>query len=90
MSRRNKLTNEERISAVQEYIIGEGSYRSIAKKYGIDHKLLRMLVGRTQTYEFQEKTDSFAALIDRVTFRSFILNMNCSSSYRIDSTINND
>lgn len=31
-----------------------------------------------------------AALIDRVTFRFFVLNMNCSSSYRIDSTINND
>ncbi len=29
-----------------------------------------------------------AALIDRVTFRSFVLNMNCSSSYRFDATVN--
>ena len=46
--------------------------------------------------EFSEWTQLFenemmlAALIDRVTFRSFVLNMNCSSSYRIDSTMNND
>ena len=45
--------------------------------------------------EFSEWTQLFenemmlAALIDRVTFRSFVLNMNCSSSYRIDATINN-
>ena len=44
--------------------------------------------------EFSEWTQLFenemmlAALIDRVAFRSFALNMNCSSSYRIDSTIN--
>ena len=49
MSRRSKLTDEERISAVQEYLNGEGSYRSIARKYGVDHKLLRVLVGRAQT-----------------------------------------
>ncbi len=46
MSRRSKLTDEERISVVQEYLNGEGSYRSIARKYGVDHKLLRVLVGR--------------------------------------------
>jgi hypothetical protein len=46
--------------------------------------------------EFSEWTQLFenemmlAALIDRVTFRSFVLNMNCNSSYRIDSTMNND
>lgn len=49
MSRRNKLTDEERIAAVQEYLNGEGSYSSIARKYGIDRKLLRMLVNRAQT-----------------------------------------
>ena len=49
MSRRSKLTDEERISAVQEYLNGEGSYRSIARKYGIDHKRLLVLVGRAQT-----------------------------------------
>ena len=31
-----------------------------------------------------------AALIDRIAFRSFVLNMNCSLSYRIDSTLNHD
>lgn len=46
--------------------------------------------------EFSEWTQLFenemmlAALMDRVTFRSFVLNMNCSSSYRIDSIMNND
>lgn len=46
--------------------------------------------------EFSEWTQLFenemmlATLIDRVTFRYFVLNMNCSSSYRIDSTMNND
>ena len=49
MSRRSKLTDEERISAVQEYLNGEGSYRSIARKYGVEPKLLRVLVGRAQT-----------------------------------------
>ena len=49
MSRRNKLTDEERTAAVQEYLNGEGSFRSIARKYGINHKQLRMLVGRAQT-----------------------------------------
>lgn len=49
MSKRNRLTDEERIAAVQEYINGEGSYRSIAKKYGINNQRFRMLVGRAQT-----------------------------------------
>ena len=46
--------------------------------------------------EFSQWTQLFenemllAALIDSVTFRSFVLNMNCSSSYRIDSTLNHD
>ncbi|MBR6836135.1 MAG: transposase [Oscillospiraceae bacterium] len=48
MSRRRKLTDEERIQAVQKYLNGEGSYSSISKEYGIDHKQLRMLVSRAQ------------------------------------------
>ncbi len=48
MSRRNKITDEERMSAVQEYLNGEGSYRSIAKKYGIDYERFRQLVIRAQ------------------------------------------
>ena len=48
MSRRNKITDEERMSAVQEYINGEGSYRSIARKYGISYERFRQLVIRAQ------------------------------------------
>ncbi len=32
MSRGSKLTDEERIAAVQEYLEGRGSYEAIAKK----------------------------------------------------------
>ena len=49
MSRRCKITDEERISAVQEYLNGEGSYHSIAKKYGIVYERFRQLVIRAQT-----------------------------------------
>ena len=61
------------------------------------HKIVQEYV-RTpySNLEFSQWTQLFenelllAALIDRVTFRSFVLNMNCSSSYRIDSTLNHD
>lgn len=49
MSRRSKLTDEERIAAVQEYLNGEGSYHSIAKKYRINYERFRQLVIRAQT-----------------------------------------
>ena len=49
MSRRSKITNEERMSSVQEYLNGEGSYRSIARKYGISYERFRQLVIRAQT-----------------------------------------
>ena len=49
MSRRNKVTDEERMAAVQEYLNGDGSYRSIAKKYGIAYERFRQLVIRVQT-----------------------------------------
>ena len=48
MSKRNKLTDEERIAAVQEYLNGNGGYESIAKKYGIDYSYFRKLVIRAQ------------------------------------------
>ena len=35
MSRGSKLTDEERIAAVQEYLEGRGSYEAIAKKYNL-------------------------------------------------------
>ena len=36
------------MAAVQEYLNGEGSYHSIAKKYGIDYERFRQLVIRAQ------------------------------------------
>ena len=44
MSRESKLTDEERIAAVQEYLEGRGSYEAIAKKYGIALQTLRQKV----------------------------------------------
>ena len=44
MSRRSKLTDEERIAAVQEYLDGKGSYAGIAKKYGINRERFRQMV----------------------------------------------
>jgi len=44
MSRRRKLTDEERIQAVQEYLDGKGSYAAIAKKYGINRERFRQMV----------------------------------------------
>lgn len=35
MARKGKLTDEQRIRAVEKYLKGEGSYKSISKKYGI-------------------------------------------------------
>ena len=43
MSRR-KLTDEERIQAVQEYLSGKGSYEPIAKKYGVTKETFRQMV----------------------------------------------
>ncbi|MBR6925339.1 MAG: transposase [Oscillospiraceae bacterium] len=40
MSRKSKLTDEERMAAVQEYLAGKGSTKAIAKKYGINRKRL--------------------------------------------------
>ena len=44
MSRRSKLTDEERIAAVQEYLDGKGSYEIIAKKNGITLETFRQMV----------------------------------------------
>lgn len=38
--RKCKLTNQERITAVKEYLNGHGDYQTIAKKYGIDRTIL--------------------------------------------------
>ena len=43
MSRR-KLTDEERIAAVQDVLNGNGGCKQIAPKYGINHETLRAYV----------------------------------------------
>ncbi len=44
MSRKSKLTDEERMAAVQEYLDGKGSTKAIAKKYGINRERFRQMV----------------------------------------------
>ena len=48
MPRNWKLTKEERIAAVTEYLEGKGSYNGIAQKYGIGKKTLIEMVIRAQ------------------------------------------
>jgi len=48
MSKRSKLTDEERIAAVYEYQEGKGSYRTIGKKYGVTEYTIRSLVNRVK------------------------------------------
>ena len=48
MSRR-KLTDEERIAAVQDVLNGKGGCKQIAPKYGINHETLRKYVRIAQT-----------------------------------------
>lgn len=49
MSRKNKLTDEQRVKAVQEYLLGNGSYGHIARKYGIAYQSLTEMVLRART-----------------------------------------
>lgn len=49
MSRKNKLTDEQRVKAVQEYLAGNGSYSHIARKYGIAYQSLAEMVLRAKT-----------------------------------------
>ena len=46
MSRRGKLTDEERVAAVQEYQDGKGSFKAIGDKYGVTAYAVRSLVNR--------------------------------------------
>ncbi len=48
MARKTKLTNKQRIKAVEEYLKGEGSYGSIAKKYGISKTTFHDYVRRAK------------------------------------------
>lgn len=49
MSRKAKLTNEQRIKAAEEYMRGEGGYRSIANKYKISVPTLQEMVRRARS-----------------------------------------
>lgn len=49
MSRKNKLTDEQRVNAVQEYLAGNGSYGHIARKYDIAYQSLTEMVLRART-----------------------------------------
>lgn len=48
MARKTKLTNKQRKKAVEEYLNGEGSYGSIAKKYGVSKTTLQDYVRRAK------------------------------------------
>ena len=99
MNRLSKL--EKSLSKIDLLIIDELSYLTFNRYQSemlfqiISERSERASVIITINLEFSEWTQLFenemmlAALIDS-TFRSFVLNMNCSSSYRIDSTMNND
>lgn len=100
MNRLSRL--EKSLSKIDLLIIDELSYLTFNRYQSemlfqiISERSERASVIISTNLEFSEWTQLFenemmlAALIDRVTFRSFVLNMNCSSSYRIDSTMNND
>lgn len=49
MARKNKLTDEQRVRAVQEYLAGNGSYGQIARKYGMAYQSLTVMVQRATT-----------------------------------------
>ena len=92
---------EKSLGKIDLLIIDELSYLTFNRYQSemlfqiISERSERASVIISTNLEFSEWTQLFenemmlAALIDRVTFRSFVLNMNCSSSYRIDSTIKN-
>ena len=100
MNRLSRL--EKNLSKIDLLIIDELSYLTFNRYQSemlfqiISERSERASVIISTNLEFSEWTQLFenemmlAALIDRVTFRSFVLNMNCCSSYRIDSTMNND
>lgn len=100
MNRLSKL--KKSLSKIDLLIIDELSYLTFNRYQSemlfqiISERSERASVIISTNLEFSQWTQLFenemllAALIDRVTFRSFVLNMNCSSSYHIDSTLNHD
>ena len=101
-SGKTHLSIEKSLSKIDLLIIDELSYLTFNRYQSemlfqiISERSERASVIISTNLEFSQWTQLFenemllAALIDRVTFRSFVLNMNCSSSYRIDSTLNHD
>ncbi len=49
MARKSKLTDEERIAAVQEYLDGKGSIAEIARRHRISSTMFSQLVKRAQS-----------------------------------------
>ena len=73
MSRR-KLTDEERIAAVQDVLNGNGGCKQIAPKYGINHETLRAYV-RIALTEGMGSSKASAVLLTAMTtlvWRAFL------------------
>jgi len=94
LSRFEKALNKNELLIIDELsYLTFNRYQSEMLFQVISERSERSSVIITTNLEFSEWTQLFdnemmlAALIDRVTFRSFVLNMNCSSSYRFDATI---
>ena len=93
LSRFEKALNKNELLIIDELsYLTFNRYQSEMLFQVISERSERSSVIITTNLEFSEWTQLFdnemmlAALIDRVTFRSFVLNMNCSSSYRFDAT----
>ena len=92
---------EKSLSKVDLLIIDELSYLTFNRHQSemlfqvISERSERASIILTTNLEFSSWTDLFeneimvAALIDRVTFRSHILNMNVKDSYRLEQTLLN-
>jgi DNA replication protein DnaC len=90
---------EKGLSKIDLLIIDELSYLTFNRHQSemlfqvISERSERSSIILTTTLEFSSWTDLFeneimvAALIDRVTFRSHILNMNVKDSYRLEQTL---
>lgn len=77
MSRRSKLTDEERIQAVQEYLDGKGSYMTIAKRYGISAIKLQDMVclAKEKGIDFirsKERNQSYTAEIKIMAVEAYL------------------
>lgn len=101
-SEMNKLSRlQKNLGKYDLLIIDELSYLTFNRYQSemlfhiISERSERASVIISTNLEFSEWTQLFenemmlSALIDRVTYRSFVLNMNCSKSYRYESTLKN-